>query len=108
MTTHPDLFDLPYRGEAPSQKHSRTSQEAAHSIRKSIGPLHTRVLNYLAAHPLGATDEHLMRELDLGGNTLRPRRRELQLMGLIADSGRTDLTQSGRSAVVWVLDQGRS
>jgi len=104
MTAQPDLFDtrLPYKGEPPAQKHSATSQAAAQSIVKSIGPLHTRVLAYLTANPKGATDERLMSELDLGGNTLRPRRRELQLMGLIRDSGATALTRSGRNAVVWV------
>lgn len=101
MSYQSDLFG-PYGGEPPHQKHSRTSRAAAASIKKRIGPLHRRILDYLNATPDGATDEQMMAALDLGGNTLRPRRRELQLMGYIRDSGRTALTQSRRSAVIWI------
>jgi hypothetical protein len=105
-----DLFDFrepkraPYNGEAPFQKHSSTSAEAAKSVEKKIGPLHRRILDYLTEHRAGATDERLMSDLDLGGNTLRPRRRELQLMERIRDSGRTAKTKSGREAVIWVIN----
>jgi hypothetical protein len=99
----PDLFSYaPYNGSPPAQAHSQTSQEAAEKIRHRIGPLHARILDCLDKYPAGKTDEQLMNALDLGGNTLRPRRRELQLMGLLTDSGRTALTRSGRNAVVWV------
>lgn len=37
----------------------------------------------------------------MSGDTERPRRRELQAAGFIADSGRTRLTPAGRAAVVW-------
>lgn len=107
MTKMKDLFgDTPYQpygGDPPSQKHSSTSKAAASSIKKKIGPLHRRVMAYLLANPQGASDERMMDDLHLGGNTLRPRRRELQLMGYVEDSGRTVLTRSRRLAVVWVL-----
>lgn len=93
----------PYNGAAPFQKHSETSTEAAKGIEKKIGPLHQKILEWLKNHPAGATDERLCAELDLEGNTLRPRRRELELMKKIFNSGRTEATQSGRQAVVWVL-----
>ena len=103
MRNQPDLFArVPYNGNPPAQRHSTTSTAAAESIRSKIGPLHKRVMAFLKQNPNGATDEQLMSALDLGGNTLRPRRRELQLMGLLRDSGRTALTCSGRHAVVWV------
>lgn len=101
-----DLFDYvapPYRGDPPAQAHSPTSLAAAESIRKNIGPLHRQILDHLRTCPNGATDEEMMFALDMGGNTERPRRRELELMGEVVDSGNTRLTRSGRSAVVWRL-----
>src|SRR5262249_51331341 len=92
--------DLPYGGEPPAQPHRRTSIAAADSIKKRIGPLHQKVLRYLQTNLTGATDEMLCDELGLVGNTERPRRRELQLMGYIEDSGRVARTRSGRDAVV--------
>lgn len=102
MNTYPD--DL-YDGGAPAQAHSATSVAAAASITKKVGPLHQKVLDYLKSHPDGATDEALGDCLLLGGNTLRPRRRELQLMGHVRDSGRVSTTNSGRNAVIWILAQ---
>ena len=102
----PDLFDYvppPYRGEPPAQSHSPTSLAAAESIRKVIGPLHKRILEYLreVEHFGGSTDEEMQINLDMGANTQRPRRRELELMGKIQNSGTTRRTKSGREAVVW-------
>lgn len=98
-----DLFDYtpaPYRGEPPAQAHSPTSIAAAEKIRKAIGPLHKEILKFLT-NCMGATDEEMQFELNMAANTQRPRRRELQLMGRIVDSGKTRRTQSGREAVVW-------
>jgi hypothetical protein len=39
-------------------------------------------------------------------NTERPRRRELQLNGLVRDSGERRLNRSGRRAVVWEATEG--
>ena len=94
------LGDTPY--EPPFQRHSSTSHDASQSIAKHIGGLQERLLSYLADNPAGATDEAMGEALKLPGNTLRPRRRELQIAGLIKDSGRYGYTKSGRKAVVWV------
>jgi hypothetical protein len=104
MNRQHDLFgyDL-YGGDPPAQKHSRTSLDAASSIKQRIGPLHASILAWLSNHPQGGSDERIARELNMGQNTFRPRRRELQLMGRVIDSGRTELTQARRSAVIWVL-----
>lgn len=91
----------PYRGEPPAQAHSPTSVAAAEQIKKSIGPLHRQILDHLKHHP--STDEEMMAALDMGGNTERPRRRELELMGKIENSGIMRQTKSGREAVVWRL-----
>lgn len=95
-----DLFDIPYGGP-PAQRHSRTSQSAANSIKYKVGDLHRQILKWLELNPAGGSDERIAGELEMGLNTFRPRRRELQLMEYVQDSGRTELTKSGRSAVVW-------
>lgn len=76
---------------------------AAKQIKKRIGPLHARVISFLQYHYRGATDEEMQAGIPMAANTQRPRRRELQLMGIIVDSGRVKLTESGREAVVWTL-----
>ena len=98
-----DLFsNFPYNGEPPAQSHSATSKAAAAEIKQKVGPLHRRVLNSLREDG-PATDEELCFRLHLGGNTLRPRRRELQLMGRVKDSGKTRPGESGRDMVIWEL-----
>lgn len=84
------------------QSHSRTSREAASMIRDRIGPLHRKILAFLENAPNGACDERLGEVLDIPANTLRPRRRELEMKGLVEDSGRTEPTRSGRAAVMWI------
>ena len=105
--TQGDLFNtasrLPYGGDPPAQKHSKTSVTAAKTIKKHIGPLHQKILDFLTRNPMGACDEKMGMLLGMGLNTLRPRRRELQLIGRVKDSDRTELTASGRTATIWVL-----
>jgi hypothetical protein len=100
------LGPLPYDGEPPAQKHSRTSRDAATSIKHHVGPMHRRILDWLDLYPAGGSDERIARELDMGQNTFRPRRRELQLMEYIENSGKTELTRARREAVIWVRARG--
>jgi hypothetical protein len=65
--------------------------------------LREKVHAYLKARPEGATDEEISIDLKLQSDTARPRRRELQLAGLVIDSGRTRKTTNNRNAVVWKL-----
>lgn len=88
----------------PFQHHSAASRDAAQSIAKHVGALHKRVLEHLRQNPQGLTDEAMGEALGLPGNTLRPRRRELQQRHLIKDSGRYSHTRSGRRATVWVAN----
>ena len=88
-----------YDGRPPRQRHSDTSHEAADSVEVRLGRLQRQVLDYLARG--GATDEEIQDRLNMAPNTERPRRRELQLNGLVRDSGERRLTRSGRKAVVW-------
>ena len=102
----PDLFGWsppPYRGEPPAIRHSETSKAAAEQIKRAITPLHKIILAHLKHKP--STDEEMQNSLDMSANTQRPRRRELQLMERIEDSGTTRLTRSGRQAVVWRIAQ---
>jgi hypothetical protein len=109
MTSQPDMFTdwkpkerTIYRGEPPCVSHSETSKEAAKKIKPVTGELHNRIMDFLDDHPEGATDEQLIDLLGIAANTLRPRRRELQLAEKIKDSGLTRLTKSGRNATVWI------
>jgi hypothetical protein len=94
-------YDL-FGGEPPSQRHSKTSRAAAAAIKQKIGPMHVVVLYYLYGCG-GATDEEMQAGIPMSANTQRPRRRELELMGCIVDSGRVRLTNSRRQAVVWII-----
>lgn len=96
-----DLFT--YADRLPAhQKHSPTSKAAAEAIKPRIGPMHRQILGFIRAWG-PATDEQMQHYIDMPANTQRPRRRELQLAGLIEDSGKTRQTKSGRAAVVWVV-----
>lgn len=89
--------------DPPAQRHSPTSVAAAQSMKGKLGPLHTKIFNYLYDHPEGATDEKMQDALQMAQNTQRPRRVELERAGRIKDSGRYDLTKSRRKATVWVV-----
>jgi hypothetical protein len=77
------------------QKHSPTSKAAAEAIKPKIGPMHALILRLLR-DGFGMTDEEMQWGLDMAANTQRPRRRELQNMKLIENSGTTRPTKSGR------------
>jgi hypothetical protein len=96
-----DDYESPYGDLPPHQRHSETSKAAAESMRYKIGPLHRRIMEFLRLK--GATDEAMQIALDMNPNTQRPRRRELELMGYIVDSGYRTVTLSGREAVIWEL-----
>lgn len=99
------LGDTPYMEMfAPYQAHSTTSREAAKIIAGRISGLQRRVLDYLEQHPEGATDEQLADALSLGGSTLRPRRRALQLAGRIIEHPTLNgKTKAGVSAHLWII-----
>lgn len=105
MTT-PDLFTA-WDIEPPSVAGSDTSVAAAKQIEPVSGALRRAVLAFIRDHG-PVTDEEIQLSLGMGANTERPRRRELQQMGMIQDSGKTKPTLSGRKAVAWVLAQGGS
>lgn len=104
MTRQRNLFDDAPSGETPTTSPNTpiTSAAAAVAAKPMIGRQRKKILQFLislADH--GATDVEIQDELSINGNSERPRRRELERLGLVADSGRVRLTPSGRSAVVW-------
>lgn len=92
--------------DPPAQAHSETSVSAAEAIRPDANRLRAVVLEAIrGAGRDGMTDEEIQERLNMIGNTARPRRRELQLAGLVRDSGNTRAVKSGRKAVVWVATE---
>ena len=88
---------------APYQPHSATSTSAAKAIEPVAGTQRALIVERIRdAQSLGMTDGEIQYECEMAGDTVRPRRGELQKDGLIVDSGRTRKTASGRDAVVWV------
>lgn len=92
----------------PAQRHSATSVAAAEAVKPAAGRLRAEVLAAIRrAGRAGLTDAEGQAATGIGGDTWRPRRRELQDAGLIRDSGKRRTTGHGREAVVWVVtDKG--
>jgi hypothetical protein len=94
----------PFRHSAP-----RTSREAAQRIESPAPKSRERILGFLIERSkLGATDEEGESALGIKSQSYTPRRRELVKQRVVVDSGERRLTESGRSAVVWVVQSGRS
>lgn len=92
-------FDSPPK---PPHSGSETSRAAAESIKPNAGTLRAMVLEFIEAQgERGATDDEIQRALGMEGNTERPRRQELEKMGLIWATDKTRETSSGRQATVW-------
>lgn len=87
----------------PATNGTPTSNEAAERIEPAAGTLRELVLIYLRnckAH--GATDEEIQLALSMNPSTQRPRRQELEKLGMILRTSRTRPTRSGRSAVIFI------
>ena len=79
-----------------------TSREAAKRIVPVASVQAVRVFQAIAAAgPDGRTDHELQAELNMTGDSERPRRWSLQNAGLIRDSGRRRQSPAGRKAIVW-------
>lgn len=87
--------------QPPAQRHSETSRAAAEGIKPAAGTLRAKVLDCIKNSASGLSDENVQDLLQMPASTQRPRRIELVRAGLVVDSGKTRLTRSGRSAVVW-------
>lgn len=92
------------RPETVRRELSATSVRAARSAAKSANGLRTRIHGYLQQRgPAGATDLEI--EAAFPGvrpSSLRGRRRELEVSGLVRDSGSRRRSPAGRESIVWV------
>lgn len=87
---------------APYQRHSRTSRNAAGDITPSATTLRAKVMEFIISCGIdGATDDEMQVCLDMNPSTQRPRRIDLWHAGLVFDTGRTRQTRSNRKATVW-------
>jgi hypothetical protein len=93
--------------EAPYQRHSDTSREAAELIEPRINTLRRKVLDYWRKVRL-STDEQAQDALEMNPSTERPRRGELFDQGYLRDSGKRALTKSGRRAVLWEITEPKA
>ena len=85
----------------PPFSNSTTSREAAKQITPVVKSLRETVLLYLKLAPDGSTAQDIEQGLEIPGNTVRPRIRELVKAGLAYDSGETRVLASGRKAIIW-------
>lgn len=84
-------------------RHPRTSHDAALKVFPRSGTQRWRV--YLAlgyAGTDGLTDDEIADALRLPGNSVRPRRRELEQGGFIHRNGQTRLNAYGNECDVWI------
>jgi hypothetical protein len=89
--------------DAPYVVGSATSKAAAEAITVTAGTLRGKVYAAICtAGPTGHTDQEIQKLLGMDPSTERPRRIELTRAKLVADSGLTRETESGRRATVWV------
>lgn len=94
-----------YNGLPPHQRHSETSLAAAIAMLETADTKRGLVYRFLRQRgQVGATDEQIQRDLGLPGNPC-PRRRELEIAGIVEDSGRRAPTSAGKMAVIWVLKE---
>ena len=85
------------------QRHSITSRAAAESLTPAtVNACQRKVLDYLADHPDGATDEEMQLGIPMQPSTQRPRRIELVKLRMIEQAGEGK-TRSGRRAVKWQI-----
>jgi hypothetical protein len=89
--------------DAPFQRHSEESHEAAELIEPDAASLRGKVLAYIRQCGTdGATDDEMQVALKMNPSTQRPRRIELWRRDLIQTSIYRRPTKSGRNAMVWI------
>ena len=92
--TQLDFLTAPHNG-------SPTSRAAAEQIEPTAHTLRAKVLEFIRSQDHhGATRQEIEAALQISGDTIRPRCKELLAMGLIRETTRTRPTVAGRSAVV--------
>lgn len=100
-----DLFTFAERyPDAPGYRRAGPSQEAAASIRPVMSDLQHQVLAFVRDQgEEGATLHEIAAGTGISLQTVCARRREIELKGLVKDSGKRRLSPSKRAATVWVV-----
>ena len=83
------------------------SRDCSREARKSVdlAPMQGAVL--ICLRELGdQTEEDILTATHLGPNSVRPRLLELERLGLVARTGETKPTRSGRRAQTWTATKG--
>ena len=88
----------------PTGEHE-TSLRAAHELCKGGEAQNLEQLVFDAITERPRNDYELQRDLNLSGDTLRPRRWSLQKRGLVEDSGETRKAKRGQGKV-WRITKG--
>lgn len=100
---------ITYIAPAPAHNGTPTSVAAAEQIEPTAGTLRAQVLTYLRERGhAGATDEEMQIALSMNPSTQRPRRIELEKLGLVLRTAQTRKTTSGRDAVVFIAAEAQS
>lgn len=91
---------------APYAPRSITSRAASRAIREASTPLCLRVLTEIRSKTIhGCTRDELERDLEIKGNTLRPRVKALLDAGLVVLSDEQRRTASGCAAEVLIAKE---
>jgi hypothetical protein len=86
-----------YRGK------QRTSAAAADIVLPITGKTRIAVYEFTEdCGPWGATLEEMEGGTGLSANTVRPRRKELEELGFIVDSGHTRKNKNDRDCIIWL------
>ena len=94
---------MPYQDGLPFESGSETSQAAAESMVGPADKARMAVLHFIEACGLdGATNDEIEMKTGMSGNTIRPRRRELEDAWLVVKTSTQRPTRSGRLADVYV------
>ena len=93
----------PYNNYPPYQKGSETSESGADVIAPKRHTLQWLVLDYIRSWGVrGATDKEIAEGLNREINTIVPRRRELQIKGLVVKFGKRKNPKTKAWGSVWV------
>ena len=95
-----DLFSRPHAYEGKTD----TSRAAAAAVRPITGESRLAVYHFIEdCGSWGATLEEIQQGTGMKDNTVRPRRKELEEMGAVVDSGKRRKNEGGRDVIVWVV-----
>jgi DNA-directed RNA polymerase specialized sigma24 family protein len=98
-----DLLDYPHY---PGSRGGETSAEAAAELAPNLGRLHRIVREAIAEAGLhGRTADEIGERTGINRYTVRARTAELRKQRVIGDSCMRRLNDSGRRAIVWVLQE---